>query len=127
MADTLLAVKYTGMQTATMKKKADEFMTSRVFAEEMGINYRTALIWLRDGLVPGAEEEETPIGKYWKIPRTALQMERPVKPGPKKGSKRKVVPNGDVSTATDALDAGMHSAVAGKKAAKKSQKKPARK
>lgn len=66
-----------------MKKKADEFMTSRGFAEEMGVNYRTALNWLRGGLVPGAVEEETPIGKYWKIPRTALEMERPMKPGPK--------------------------------------------
>lgn len=70
-----------------MKKKADELMTTKTFAEEMGINYRTALNWLREGLVPGAVEEDSPIGKYWMIPRSALEMEKP-KPGPKKGSKR---------------------------------------
>jgi hypothetical protein len=70
-----------------MKKKADEPMTTKVFAEEMGINYRTALNWLNAGLVPGAVEHDSPIGKYWMIPRTALEMEKP-KPGPKKGTKR---------------------------------------
>jgi hypothetical protein len=70
-----------------MKKKANELMTTKVFAEEMGINYRTALNWLREGLVPGAVEQDSPIGKYWMIPRSALKMEKP-KPGPKKGDKR---------------------------------------
>jgi hypothetical protein len=78
-----------GVQTTTMKKKADEPMTTKVFAEEMGINYRTALNWLRDGLVPGAVEQDSPIGKYWLIPRSALKMEKP-KPGPKGGTKRGV-------------------------------------
>lgn len=68
-------------------------MTTKVFAKEMGINYRTALNWLRDGLVPGAMEHDSPIGKYWMIPRSALEMEKP-KPGPKKGTKR----TGDTTT-----------------------------
>jgi hypothetical protein len=42
------------MQTVAIKKKADEPMTIKAFPEEMGINYRAALNWLREGLVPGA-------------------------------------------------------------------------
>jgi len=57
-------------------------MTARTFADEMGVNYRTALSWLRGGLVPGAEEKTSPVGTYWEIPDTALSMEKP-KPGPK--------------------------------------------
>jgi hypothetical protein len=67
---------------------SDEFMTAQVFAEEMGVHYRTALSWLRNGLVPGAIERETPMGNYWQIPRDALQMEKP-KPGPKPKSAKK--------------------------------------
>jgi hypothetical protein len=61
---------------------SDEFMTAQLFAEEMGVHYRTVLSWLRNGLVPGAIERETPMGNYWQIPHEALQMEKP-KPGPK--------------------------------------------
>lgn len=62
-------------------------MTAKQFAEEMGVNYRTALNWLDAGLVPGAERKTSPIGKYWEVPEAALKMERP-KPGPKKASKK---------------------------------------
>jgi hypothetical protein len=57
-------------------------MTAKKFAEQMEINYRTALNWLEAGLVPGAERKTSPIGEYWEIPEVALKMERP-KPGPK--------------------------------------------
>jgi hypothetical protein len=70
-------------------------MTARQFAEEMRINYRTALNWLEAELVPGAEKKSSPIGEYWEIPETALQMDRP-KPGPKPGAKRS--PPGATST-----------------------------
>jgi hypothetical protein len=70
------------MQTIDMAKKNEDSLDAKTFAVEMGIHYRTALIWLRKGLVPGAEEIETPMGNYWKIPRAALTMEKP-KPGPK--------------------------------------------
>jgi len=69
-------------------KTSDEFMTAQVFAEEMGVHYRTALSWLRNGLVPGAVERETPMGNYWQIPLDALQMEKP-KPGPKPKATKK--------------------------------------
>jgi hypothetical protein len=69
-----------------MSKKA-RTMTAREFAEEMSVNYRTALNWLDAGIVPGAERKTSPIGEYWEIPEKALKMERP-KPGPKKGEKR---------------------------------------
>ena len=67
-------------------RTSDELMTAQVFADEMGVHYRTALTWLRNGLVPGAVECETPMGSYWQIPRDALQMEKP-KPGPKPSKK----------------------------------------
>lgn len=57
-------------------------MTAKQFAEKMEINYRTALRWLDNGLVEGAERKKSPIGDYWEIPASALNMERP-KPGPK--------------------------------------------
>jgi len=69
-----------------MSKKV-RTMTARQFAKEMGVNYRTALNWLDDGLVPGAERKTSPIGEYWEIPEGALKMARP-KPGPKKTSKK---------------------------------------
>lgn len=71
------------------KKEKPEVISTNVFAEKMAVNYRTALNWLRAGLVPGAVERTLPgnVGNYWEIPITALTMEKP-KPGPKKGSKR---------------------------------------
>ena len=68
-----------------MAKTTREPLTTRRFAEAMKVNYRTALNWLRAGLVPGAEEKEIPLNPgrtYWEIPESALTMERP-KPGPK--------------------------------------------
>lgn len=64
-------------------------MTAKEFAERMGVHYRTALNWLRNGLVPDAEEKPLPIGgTYWEIPQAALKMEKP-KRGPEKGFKAK--------------------------------------
>lgn len=74
-------------------------ISTSVFAERMDVNYRTALNWLRAGLVSGAIERKLPSGSgnYWDIPVTALQMEKP-KPGPKKGTKRSAT--GDSPTVT---------------------------
>lgn len=71
-------------------------MTAKQFAGQMGINYRTALNWLDDGLVPGAERRTSPIGEYWEIPAEALNMERP-KPGPKPGVKKASSTDGKVN------------------------------
>lgn len=60
-------------------------MTAMEFARLMGVSYRTVLNWLERGLVPGAVEKSGSKGRYWQIPRTALQMERPIR-GVKKGS-----------------------------------------
>jgi hypothetical protein len=60
-------------------------MTANEFARLMGVNYRTVLNWLEKGFVPGAIEKSGPKGRYWDIPRSALQMERPNR-GVKKGS-----------------------------------------
>jgi hypothetical protein len=64
------------------KANTTEPMSAHVFAQKMGVHYRTALTWLRDGIVPGAVERETPMGNYWEVPRDALKMTKP-KPGPK--------------------------------------------
>ncbi len=66
--------------------KKPSMLIAKTFAEEMNIDYRTALNWLKAGLVPGAERKASPVGEYWEIPATALKMERP-KPGPKPGTK----------------------------------------
>jgi hypothetical protein len=73
-----------------MSKKHARVMTAKQFAEQMKINYRTALNWLDAQLVPGAQRKPSPVGEYWEIPEAALTMQRP-KPGPKaskKGSKK---------------------------------------
>jgi len=56
-------------------------MTTKQFAEKMGVNYRTALNWLEAGLVPKAKKRSSLVGEHWEIPEIALQMERP-KRGP---------------------------------------------
>jgi hypothetical protein len=56
-------------------------MTATEFARLKGVNYRTVLNWLEKGLVPGAVEKRGPKGKYWYIPRTALEMEAPQRGG----------------------------------------------
>jgi len=61
-------------------------MTTKQFAEKMGVNYRTALNWLEAGLVPRAKKRSSLAGEHWEIPEMALQMERP-KRGPKASKK----------------------------------------
>ena len=65
-------------------------MTSRQFAVKMRVDYRTALNWLNDGIVPGAVKRSTPIGEYWEIPESALKMTPPRKgPRPRQASTKK--------------------------------------
>jgi predicted site-specific integrase-resolvase len=61
-------------------------MTTKQFAEKMGVNYRTALNWLEAGLVPRAKRRTSLAGEHWEIPGAALEMERP-KRGPKASKK----------------------------------------
>jgi len=63
-------------------------MTARQFAEAMGVEYRTVVRWLSEGIVPDAELKEVMPGvKWWEIKETALQMDRP-KAGRRKASKK---------------------------------------
>lgn len=100
------------------KKEKPEMISTSAFAEKMCVNYRTALNWLRAGLVPGAIEHELPggTGNYWEIPATALTMEKP-KPGPKKGKKRAT--DDEASAASNATEEDRPSADAGNKPTKK--------
>jgi len=53
-------------------------MTARKFAEAMEVEYATVVRWLKLGIVPGAELKEVMPGvKWWEIPHSALEMERP--------------------------------------------------
>jgi hypothetical protein len=65
----------------------DKLMTAVAFAEAMDVNYTTVMRWLRNGIVPGAEQiEPVPGMKVWQIPQSAMQMKLP-KPGPARGTK----------------------------------------
>ncbi len=69
-----------------MSKSISQTMTAKQFAEKMEINYRTALRWLENGIVPGAERKNSPVGEFWEVPAAAVAMERP-KAGRKAGAK----------------------------------------
>jgi predicted site-specific integrase-resolvase len=69
-----------------MSKSVLQTMTAKQFAEKMEINYRTALRWLENGIVPGAARRSSPVGEFWEIPAAAVEMERP-KSGRKAGAK----------------------------------------
>ena len=64
-------------------------MTATVFAQEMSVDYSTVMRWLKRQIVPGAALRESPErGKWWEIPESALQMERPKWGGLKKSTKK---------------------------------------
>jgi len=58
-------------------------MTVIEFARARGVSYNTVLLWLKQGLIPGAIQRDGPGGKCWDIPREALRVE-----GPRPGRKR---------------------------------------
>lgn len=66
-------------------KNEEAKMTAVRFAKQMGVDYSTVVRWLKQGIVPGAEAVETPVGRIWQIPESALLMERP-KAGRKRSS-----------------------------------------
>ena len=64
-------------------------LTARTFAKEKGVSYTTIMAWLRDGLIPGAAQEETPLGMVWQIPAPSLKKVEKRKPGPKPAAAKK--------------------------------------
>lgn len=71
-----------------MSEKKPTILTAQQFAARKKIDYRTALNWLKAGIVPGAVERETPIGTYWEIPASAVEAVVPPKRGWTLGVKR---------------------------------------
>jgi hypothetical protein len=70
--------------------KREQFMTAVEFAKAIDYDYSTVMRWLRRGLVPGAEfMPVSESGKFgiWRIPQSALQMEKP-RLGRKKTTKK---------------------------------------
>jgi len=88
----------------SMSKNQERVMTAKQFAEQMKVNYRTALNWLEAQLVPGAERKPSPVGEYWEIPQAALKMERP-RPGPKPNKATMQPANGSNAALTAAAKA----------------------
>ena len=72
-----------------MKRKPTDILTARTFAKEKGVSYTTIMAWLRDGLIPGAAQEETPLGMVWQIPAPSLKKVEKRKPGPKPAAAKK--------------------------------------
>jgi hypothetical protein len=66
-----------------MKMKSTDMLTARTFAKEKGVSYTTIMAWLMDGLVPGAAQEETPMGIVWQTPASSFEKVEKRKPGPK--------------------------------------------
>jgi len=75
-------------------------LTARTFAKEKGVSYTTIMAWLKDGLIPGAAQEETPMGMVWQIPASSLEKVERRKPGPKPGTS--VTDNADQSATDEA-------------------------
>ncbi len=60
-------------------------MTARQFANKTGAAYTTVMLWLKRGIIPGAELKEDQRGVYWEIPISALKTFKKPKLGrPKK-------------------------------------------
>jgi predicted site-specific integrase-resolvase len=70
-----------------MNRKPTNMLTARTFAKEKGVSYTTIMAWLRDGLIPDATQEETPMGMVWQIPASSLEKVERRKPGPKPAKK----------------------------------------
>jgi len=77
--------------------KGERIMTAVEFANAIDYDYSTVMRWLKRGLVPGAEFMTiSESGNYgiWRIPESALKMEKP-RLGRKKGiAKKKALKKG---------------------------------
>jgi hypothetical protein len=71
-----------------MKMKSTDRVTARTFAKEKGVSYTTIMVWLIDGSVPGAAQEETSMGIVWQTPASSLEKVEKRKPGPKPAAKK---------------------------------------
>jgi hypothetical protein len=107
-----------------MKRKPTDMLTARTFAKEKGVSYTTIMAWLRDGLIPDATQEETPMGMVWQIPASSLEKVERRKPGPKPTSDTGGV--GD-QTETPADEAKPKRRASKSSTAKKAMKKAAKK
>jgi hypothetical protein len=56
-----------------MAKKEPKMLSVREVAEKFEVASSTVRMWLKEGLLSGAELRETPAGPYWAIPETVLR------------------------------------------------------
>lgn len=64
-------------------------LTTREAGERLGVSRQTVGRWCRDGLLPGAHEEDTGRGLVWRIPPAALEGFTPPKPTGRPKKKRR--------------------------------------
>jgi predicted site-specific integrase-resolvase len=77
-----------------MKRISTDMLTARTFAKEKGVSYTTIMSWLRDALIPGAAQEETPMGMVWQIPASSLEKVEKRRPGLKPAATKKAKKEG---------------------------------
>src|SRR5215470_9325014 len=74
----------------SMKKEAEQMLTTAQFAEHYKVAYTTVMTWLQREIIPGARRVPTPRGDVWEIPASALTTFTPPKQGrPKKAAAKK--------------------------------------
>jgi predicted site-specific integrase-resolvase len=56
-----------------MAKKEPKMLTVREVADRFDVASSTVRMWLKEGLLNGAELKESPAGQYWVIPETILR------------------------------------------------------
>lgn len=60
-----------GMETEIQK------ITVRQFSERTGIGRSTVNLMCKEGKLPGAYQEHSPVGKYWLIPESLVEVVKP--------------------------------------------------
>jgi hypothetical protein len=86
-----------------------DMMPLKEFAAAAGIPYTTVIRWAKSGRIKGVTYRDTPIGRYWMVPRGALDaLERPkVGRPPKPTSEKKPrAPRARAATKKVRTDAG---------------------
>jgi hypothetical protein len=68
-----------------MKKKESKMLTVKEAAQELKVAPSTVRMWLKAGLLSGAELRDSPAGQYWVIPDATIQsFEKPKVGRPRK-------------------------------------------
>lgn len=73
-------------------------LTTKQLAIRFDVHITTIRLWIKNGLFPGAREEQTPRGPVWLIPETDLEGFTPPPMGRPKKETTKVVEEEQIAT-----------------------------